>query len=123
MKILRFAIIAAALALSGCASTAMNRHVGKSISEAYFAYGKPENIFDLPDGRRAFQFRWGGGNMIVPGQSNTTIMPSGFGYNVTTTTVPAAYIESKGCLVSLIAAPNGNDFVVQEYRIPKTLVC
>lgn len=112
-----------ALALSGCVSTAMKNHVGKSITEALFAYGKPENVFDLPDGRRAFQFRWGGGSAIIPGQSNSTLMPNGSGYSVNTTSTPAALIESAGCLVTLIAAPSGNDYVVQEYRYPKRLVC
>lgn len=112
-----------ALALTGCASTAMKSHVGKSINEAFFSYGKPENVFDLPDGRRAFQFRWGGGSGIIPGQSNSTVMPNGAGYSVATTTMPATFYDNPGCLVTLIAQPSGNDFVVQEYRIPKKLVC
>jgi hypothetical protein len=112
-----------ALALSGCASTAMKGHVGKSINEAFFSYGKPENVFNLPDGRRAFQFRWGGGSGIIPGHSNSTILPNGAGYNVTTTSTPTTFFESDGCLVTLIAQASGNDFVVQEYRIPKKLVC
>jgi hypothetical protein len=111
--------------LSGCASTAMKKFVGASISEAYMSYGKPENIFDLPDGRRAFQYYWGGGSGIFPGQQSTTIAPTGGGaYNVTTTGTPALIYESKGCLVTLIARPVVNgDFVVEEYRIPKRLVC
>lgn len=119
----RIAVIVIALALCSCASTAMKRHIGQSINEAFFAYGKPENVFDLPDGRRAFQFYWGGGSGVIPGQSRSTIMPVGYGYNVTTTSVPATFIESKGCLVTLIAKPSGSDFLVEEYRIPKRLVC
>ena len=113
-----------AVAVAGCASTAMKQHVGQSINEAFFAYGKPENVFDLPDGRRAVQFYWGGSSGVVPGQANTTINPTGFGsYSVATTSIPATYVESDGCLVTLIARPQGNDFIVEEYRIPKRLVC
>jgi len=101
----------------------MKSHVGGSISEAYIRYGQPENIFDLPDGRRAFQFRWGGGSGVVPGYVNSTVTPTGYGYQVTTSGVPATYVESAGCLVTLIARRNGNDFLVEEYRIPKRLVC
>lgn len=113
-----------ALSLTACASTAMKRHVGTSISEAYMAYGQPTSVFDLPDGRRAFQFYWGGGTGVVPGTSRSTVAPVGGGaYAVTTTSTPAMVVESKGCLVTLIARPAGNDFIVEEYRIPKRLVC
>lgn len=113
-----------ALSLVGCASTAMKRYVGTSISEAYMAYGQPEAVFDLPDGRRAFQFYWGGGAGVVPGTSRSTVAPVGGGaYAVTTTSTPTMIYESKGCLVTLIARPVGNDFIVEEYRIPKRLVC
>lgn len=117
-------VIATCLAIAGCASTAMNRFVGGSVSEAYMAYGTPESVFDLPDGRRAFQFYWGGSSMAVPARAQTRITPVGGGaYDVTTTAQPAGIFESKGCLVTLIARPRGNDFVVEEYRIPKRLVC
>lgn len=121
---MKAAIAVLALALTGCASTAMKQYVGGSVSEAYMSYGVPEAIFDLPDGRRAFQFYWGGSRAVIPANERTTIRPSGFGaYEVTTTGTPAMAYESKGCLVTLIARPEGNDFIVEEYRIPKRLVC
>ena len=118
-------IMFVAVTISGCASTAMKRYVGDSISEAYLAYGQPENVFDLPDGRRAFQFYWGGSSGVVPGTSQTQITPTGGGaYAVNTTGTPAMAYENKGCLVSLIARPTGTgDFIVEDYRIPQRLVC
>lgn len=118
-------LVSVALMVAGCASTAMKNFVGGSISEAYMSYGQPENVFDLPDGRRAFQYYWGGGTGILPGQQSTTIAPAGGGvYNVTTTGTPAMVYENKGCLVTLIArAAQNGDFVVEEYRIPKRLAC
>ena len=119
-----FVTVIAALAIAGCASTAMKRYVGGSISEAYISYGAPENVFDLPDGRRAFQFYWGGSSVTTPARVNTQVRNVGFGnYEVNTVGTPAMAFESKGCLVTLIAAPQGNDFIVEEYRIPKRLVC
>jgi len=117
-------ILALALTLAGCASTAMKGFTGKSINEAFFRYGRPENVFDLPDGRRAFQFYWGGGSFAVPATSTTALNANGLGgYTATTTSIPGGLLESKGCLVTLIARPNGTDFIVEEYRIPKRLVC
>jgi hypothetical protein len=123
--IIRFILIFAfALKLSACASTAMKRYVGGSVSEAYISYGQPEAVFDLPDGRRAFQFYWGGAKGVVPANLQTNVLPTGLGgYQVTTTGTPAMAYESKGCLVTLIARPQDNDFIVEEYRIPQTLVC
>lgn len=118
-----FLTVVASIMLVGCASTAMKRHVGSSISEAYMSYGRPANVFDLPDGRRAFQFYWGGGAIPVAGHSTSTINPTLTGYQVTTTGTPAMLLESEGCLVTLIARPTGADFIVEEYRIPKRAVC
>lgn len=46
-----------ALVLAGCASTEMKKYVGKPIEETFIAYNKPENVFEFPDGRRAYQYR------------------------------------------------------------------
>ena len=34
--------------------------VGKPVEEAELAYGKPDNILTMSDGRQAYQFRLGG---------------------------------------------------------------
>lgn len=117
-------ILVLSLALAACASTAMNKYVGGSVSEAYMSYGQPEAVFDLPDGRRAFQFYWGGAKGVAPANVQTNIQPTGLGgYQVTTTGTPAMAYETKGCLVTLIARPVSNDFIVEEYRVPQRLVC
>jgi hypothetical protein len=59
---------AAALALSGCASQIMQGYVGRPVTDAIADYGPPTNAYDLPGGRRAFQWSrstsvsWGGYN-------------------------------------------------------------
>ena len=53
---MRFVMVIAALALAGCASDVMRGYMGKPMQEAMIDYGPPSNAFDMPDGRRAFQW-------------------------------------------------------------------
>jgi hypothetical protein len=117
-------LILAALLLSGCASTAMKGFIGQPIEEAFFRYGQPVNTINLPEGAKAFQFYWGGsGPIMLPAQSSTNIATYGNTATVNTVATPAAVIESKGCLVTLIAKPENNRLIVREYRIPKRVFC
>lgn len=120
---MKYQSLAALLMLCACVSTEMKSYVGKPIEEAFIAYGPPENSFVFPDGRRAYQFRWGGGTYVQP--SNSTATASTFG-NVTTvnaTTTPAMVLNSPGCLITFIAADSGAGLVIQDYRYPKQLTC
>lgn len=55
---MRYAGIAlAALALTGCATNIMEGYVGQPLQAGIARYGPPEVVFDMPDGRRAFQWR------------------------------------------------------------------
>ena len=113
----------AAAVLAGCASTEMRTFVGKPVEETMFAYGQPAHVIELPDGRRAYQYRWGGGTVAVPGR--TTAVSQTFG-NVTTiqsTSTPAAIYESAGCLITFIAKEQSGRYVIEDYRVPKQLVC
>lgn len=42
--------------LSGCATDIMQSYVGRSPEAVMARYGPPDNVFDMPDGRRAFQW-------------------------------------------------------------------
>lgn len=120
---LRRLLVIAIVALSGCASTEMRTYVGKPIEETQFAYGRPENVFELPDGRRAYQYRWGGGAGVMPGSATTTASTFGGFTTATTSMTPAMIFESAGCLITFIARDQGRGYVVEEYRVPKQLVC
>jgi hypothetical protein len=50
------ALILTSTLLSGCASDIMQGYVGQSLETAMARYGPPDVQFDLPDGRRAFQW-------------------------------------------------------------------
>ncbi|CAN1556964.1 hypothetical protein MCERH10_02435 [Caulobacteraceae bacterium] len=110
-------------ALAACASTEMKTFVGKPIEEAMFAYGRPENVMELADNSKAYQFRWGGGTMVLPSQSTSTAQVYGNSATVRTTATPAMIMESQGCLITFITVNNGTKNVITEYRIPKQLVC
>ncbi|WP_148293981.1 hypothetical protein [Azospirillum sp. B4] len=49
-------IIALALGLSGCATDIMQGYIGRAPQEVMARYGPPYIIFDMPDGRRAYQW-------------------------------------------------------------------
>lgn len=119
-----FAILLAAAALAGCASTEMRTFVGKPVEETMFAYGEPVHVIEMSDRRRAYQYRWGGGTVVVPGQVNATAQTFGNITTVRSTSTPAAIYESAGCLITFIASDHGEGrYVVEEYRVPKQLVC
>lgn len=42
--------------LTGCATEIMQGYVGRPVEAAMARYGRPDDTFDLPDGRRAFQW-------------------------------------------------------------------
>lgn len=120
MRTLAFIALAA---LSGCASTEMRPYVGKPIEEAFISYGRPENVFDLPGGTRAFQFRWGGGQGVIPGQAITTVTTTGSLTTARTAGTPPIIYDAPGCLITFIARDSGAGYIVEEYRVPKQLTC
>jgi hypothetical protein len=115
--------------LSGCVSTHMKVFVGKDIREVMMIEGPPINAFDLGEGRRAFQYRFGGGKFALPQTSNTTGTATVIGNSVwldqRTITQPATVVESEGCLISYIAeySATKSNWTVVDIRYPKRLVC
>lgn len=120
---MRSVFLGAALLLTGCVSTAVRPYVGQDISEVFISAGPPERVFDLPDGRRAFQYRWGGETFVSPGRANITAQSYGNWTQATVTSVPATVIDNPGCLVTFLAVSAGNGWRVVEARYPKRLVC
>jgi hypothetical protein len=126
----KFHLFLALIALfSGCASTHMERYVGKDIREVILDSGPPVNALDLDGGRRAFQFRWGGGTFLVPSQTTTTGQINVTGNTAwlqsRTLSTGGGIISSEGCIVTYITTFNAakQSWIVESYRIPKQLVC
>jgi hypothetical protein len=122
-------ICSIAFMLSGCVSTHMKAFIGKDIREVMLTEGPPINAFDLSEGRRAFQYRFGGGTFVTPQVSNTATSATVVGNSVwldqRTITQPAAIVESQGCVISYIAEfdQKKSSWTVVDIRYPKRLVC
>jgi len=121
MKIL--IVIFLAIVLTGCASTQMKSYIDKPIQEADLELGKPVNIIELPNNRRAYQYYWGGGTVVIPGSAESTITGNTYSTNINTIYKPAMVVSSKGCLVTLIASRIKGVWIVKDWRIPQKLVC
>jgi hypothetical protein len=120
---MRLWIAVAAVLIAGCVSTQMRGYVGRDITEAMLAYGQPVQTLDLPDGRRAFQFRYGGGTAIIPAQGYARATTAANTTSVSSTSTPAVLVDRPGCLLTFIAKPAGSSWTVVETRTPKELVC
>ena len=122
---MRAIMIVAALGvlLAGCVSTGMKKLVGQPIEEAFISYGQPENTFEFPDGRRVYQFRWGGGSGFTPARGTAVASTVGNVTVVQSTSTPAMFFSSPGCLITFIARRQGQGFIIEDYRVPKELVC
>lgn len=97
------AVLAATLALAGCASDIMGGFVGKDITQVVAQYGPPANVFDAPDGKRAFQWQRSRA-IIMP----TTTTVTGYGYGNMATihgTTSGGYMGNQSCYYTLYAQP------------------
>jgi hypothetical protein len=98
-KAASISIIAMSL-FAGCASDIMQGMVGKDITEVMVARGAPANVFDMPDGRRAFQWRIDSA-YVMP--TNTTVTAYG---NIATARTTGGGVLSDTCFYTLYGKPN-----------------
>lgn len=115
-------MLAIVVGLTACASEVMKSYIGKPISEAMMDYGRPTNVYDLGNNRRAFQWiRTDTGAYPITTPSHSTIY--GAGGWATVTTHSTSYVPySQTCAYTLTAAKSGDDWIVDGFRKP-TLGC
>lgn len=89
------------LALAGCASQIMEGYVGRDITDVMLEFGRPSNVFELPDGRVAFQ--WTDTNTIYT-PATTNIYNYG---SYATATTYGGTASSYDCVYTFFAKPNG----------------
>lgn len=90
-----------ASALTGCASDIMQGFVGQGLETAMAQYGPPDAQFDLPDGRRAFQ--WVDINTSTsPGQIAEEVSHGPNGRRTQTELTPAATTYNR-CFYTMYA--------------------
>ena len=125
----RVVLILVVSLLAACASSHMKQYVGRDIREVMLDSGPPINAFDMPDGTRAFQFRWGGGTYSVPQTTSTTGSVTAIGHSAwfqsQSITSGGGTVTSEGCVITYFANWNAqsNGWIVVSYRVPKQLVC
>lgn len=122
-RIGRLSLLIGALSLAGCVSAGMKTLVGEPIQAAQLRYGPPAQVIDMPDGRRAYQFKTGGGSVMLPSTSTTTVSPVGAGIVATTTGSPGGIAQLPGCYLTFMAAQENGAWVIREAVPPKELVC
>ncbi|TWX63190.1 hypothetical protein [Colwellia sp. C1TZA3] len=129
MIFLRIALIIIVALLIGCASSHMKQYLNKDVREVAIDNGPPMNAFDMGDGRRVFQWRWGGGTYVIPETNNlsgnVTVSGNTAWYSATTIKTGGGTVSSMGCVLSYFAFwdKEKNAWVVKDYRVPKQLVC
>ena len=122
-------IALAALFTQACASKHMKQFIGRDVRYVVLEDGQPENVMDLPDGRRAFQFRWGGGTYVVPKTTDTQgqvqLVGNSAYYSERKLESGGFIVENPGCLLTYFARWDSTlgGWIVQEVSWPKKLVC
>lgn len=118
---MRYILLTALLAVAGCASDIMENFVGQDVSTAVLRYGPPVNVFDLPDGRRAFQWKMNS-SYYVP--QTTTFNAYGTGSYVSgSSTTTGGYAATQTCFYTIFGLPNTNDsYTITGFQKPR-LAC
>lgn len=107
---MRLLAVTAMLCLTACASQIMEGFVGKDITDVQLQYGPPINVMDMPDGRKAFQWRF----------DSNVMMPMTTTYTGTTAFTTGGSIISTACFYTLFAKPNTmNSYTVVGFQPPK----
>jgi hypothetical protein len=122
------AVMAVALG-AGCVSTHMKKFVGQDVRYVQVEDGAPIHVFDLPDGKRAFQFLWGGGTYVVPktttSQGNAQLIGDEAYYTERKIESGGVIVNNPGCTITYITKWDAErkGWIVAEISYPKKLVC
>lgn len=115
---MRIAALSVLLFAASCASQIMQGYVGKDITEVMVERGAPSAVFDMPDGRRAFQWQINQG-IPMPSTSTTTMAHTG-GFGTATTTTTGGGVVTQRCVYTLYAEPAPQDrFTVVGFEPPR----
>ncbi len=120
-----YIVAGVALLLAGCVSTHMQQYIGRDIREVIVDSGPPVNTLDMGGGRRAFQFYWGGGDIIVPASGSGTATVIGNTVYASSVSYPGGVVHSEGCLITYFArqAEGSDAWIVTEIAYPKRVFC
>lgn len=117
----KIAVTAAALMVSGCASSIMNGFVGQPIQQAMVKYGSPSNAFDMGDGRRAFQWTMRR-NYTAPTLVSNRGSAYPIGNNVwwtQNTTITGGQTSTSECNYTMYGRWNGSAWMIEGFEKPR----
>lgn len=112
----------ATILLGGCASDIMSAYVGQPVTAAMARYGPPDLTFDLPDGRRAFQWLEVS-TSTSDGQATTRTRPDprrGRGATITRTEFTSPTTSTSRCHYTMYARFDAaaHDWVFDSFEPP-----
>lgn len=118
------------LLVSGsCVSTHMKKFIGMHVRYVEIEDGAPAKVSDLPDGRRAFQYLWGGGTYVVPRTTTTQGQVQLVGdkayYTEQKVESGGLVVDNPGRLITYITEWNAakKGWIVVSISYPKRAVC
>ncbi|MGY5780757.1 hypothetical protein [Rhizobium sp. LEGMi135b] len=110
------AALAVLLILTACASQIMKSYIGAPISSVMLDYGPPDNVYDLRQGERAYQWRKQK-TQVVSGQSSGEVRETHRGRRYEVTETPG-YVEQTECFYTFYTRSSGSDWYVTSFRQP-----
>jgi hypothetical protein len=116
------------LILSGCVYSSMKQFIGKDARYIQIEEGPPVSVFDLPDGRRAFQYLRNRGTRQVPRTATTSGQVQLIGdtafYAEQKLEVGGQVVESRDCRVTYLARWDAaqKGWIVTDIAHPKAMV-
>ncbi|MBW8743281.1 MAG: hypothetical protein JF628_02845 [Sphingomonas sp.] len=109
--------------LTGCATDIMRGYIGRTPQDVMARYGRPDNVFDMPDGRRAYQWLQISKSTSAGSEESRTRWVErrdGRRERVTTTQVNPPVSETKKCFYTMYAhrGPAG-DWIFDSFKEPE----
>ena len=115
--------------LVACASSNMKRFIGRDARDVVVRDGPPVNVFDLPDGERAFQYAAGGGKRVKPKTTATNGQSQLVGdsayYSESRLEATGNTLPTASCYITYLARWNSEKegWVVTDIAYPKQSAC
>lgn len=125
----RIAIATMVMTTLACGSTHMKKFIGRDVRYVAVDDGQPVAVFDLPDGVRAFQYRWGGGTYVAPKTTTTNgqvqLVGTAAYYTEQKIESGGQVVTSDGCLITYLARWDAEKqgWIVRDISYPHRLVC
>lgn len=113
--------LAATATLSGCAADIMRQYIGSGPEAVIARYGPPDTVFDLPDGRRGYQWVEVTQSTSAGSEETRTRIERhrhDGTHRVTTTQVTPPSVQTSRCFYTLYAHRIGDRWIFDDFARP-----